>query len=48
MIPTLKPELVGFLPTYFQHDPLGLFLVISGSAALLALLSIFILSKILP
>jgi len=40
--------LLSFLPSYFQHDPLGLFLVISAVALMASFLVIFIASKILP
>lgn len=40
--------LLSFLPSYFQHDPLGLFLAISAIALMASLLLIFIASKLLP
>lgn len=43
----IRPE-VGFLPVYFQHDPLGLFLVVSLGATVAACAILFICSKLLP
>lgn len=43
----IRPE-VGFLPVYFQHDPLGLFLVVSLGSLVAAFVILFICSKILP
>jgi len=39
---------LSFLPSYFQHDPLGLFLAVSAVGLALGLLGLFIASKILP
>ncbi len=40
--------LLSFLPSYFQHDPLGLFLALSATGLALSFLVIFLASKILP
>lgn len=40
--------LLSFLPSYFQHDPLGLFLAVSAIALMASFLVIFLASKILP
>jgi len=43
----IEPE-AGVLPVYFQHDSLGLFLVVSLGALVIAFVILFICSKILP
>jgi hypothetical protein len=40
--------LLSFLPSYFQHDPLGLFLAVSAVALMASFIVIFLASKILP
>jgi hypothetical protein len=42
----MTAQLLSFLPTYFQHDPLGLFLVLSA-ASLAASWLIYLLFKAL-
>ena len=42
------PLLISILPPYFQHDPLGLFLVLSATATLAGVLTLWIASKLLP
>lgn len=39
---------LSFLPAHFQHDPLGLFLVLSATSVAIGVVVIFALSKILP
>jgi len=40
--------LLSFLPDYFQHDPLGVFLVVSAVALMASFILIFIASRLLP
>lgn len=39
---------LSLLPSYFQHDPLGLFLAISLSSLIIACVLLWIASRILP